>query len=269
MQASIAKTKNLGKINMAWLSKLLENTVNLVSSGPLGYIGNGALKACTRKTSGKFENDSMTNSGSLQKTEEQQAFFFITTFSLLAELSKVDGAISDSEVQVVDQIMVDELRMDERAHNYAGQIFNFARKSNNDFMDYINQFGSMFAGQSEVLLCLIDLLLRVAAADGFYHPEEELLIKHSLGPLGITEKQYNFLKLRYVEKENLEYSILFAYPNDSDEVIIENSTKLKRRYHPDEVIKNGFPPEFEKFSQNRYQDIIDAYAKVKKARGLP
>ena len=132
---------------MAWFGKIIGGTVGLLIGGPIGAVGGIALGHCFID-----ENDENLPMGApgvsrLSVNEERQAIFFITTFSLLAKLAKADGVVSKSEVDVIDELMKRDMRMDRQGRSYAIQIFDAAKDSTDSFEDYARQFYQLFSGQ--------------------------------------------------------------------------------------------------------------------------
>ena len=252
---------------MSWFGKFLGGTVGLIFGGPIGAIGGAALghylvdeneEASLSRKEGK----------SLDQTEQQQAIFFITTFSLLAKLAKADGLISHEEIKVIDQLMNHHLRLDSKARKYAIQVFNLAKESKYSFEDYSTQFYQTFSQQRPILNSMIDLLLRVAAADGTYHPSEERLILNAVQTFGLSQAEYESLKKRHIRNTDKYYALLNSKPHDTDSAIKKNYRKLVHEYHPDKIISKGLPPEFEDFAKTKFQEIQNAYEAIAGERGL-
>jgi len=82
-----------------------------VVGGPVGAVL-GAVLGHHTMDSGK----------SLDQDEERHGIFFVTTFSMLGKLSKADGQVSSEEIEVVERVMTDSLRLPLQARQFAIKI---------------------------------------------------------------------------------------------------------------------------------------------------
>ena len=148
--------------------------------------------------------------------EQAQKKIFISTFSMLAKLTDVDGEVDRTEVVAVDQFMRKVLNLDEQRRQFAGKIFNEARRSKLSFRDYALQYRDMLQGQPRMLEWMIDLLLRVSMADSVFTDNEEKLIRNACSIFSITEQRYQQLRARHVPPgADLNYAVLGCKPSSA------------------------------------------------------
>jgi DnaJ like chaperone protein len=240
---------------MSWLGKLVGGGLGFMIGGPIGAVLGAVL--------GHHTIDSGGIGFSLQ--EQRHGIFFLATFSMLAKLSKADGVVSEEEIEVVEQVMQDNLRLSPEARAFAVNIFSEAKYSEFTFKDYAQQFYEEFQGQREVLSSLVDLLLRLAHADGVLHPEEDRMIEEAVSIFGIAH-EYEQLKARYSGTNNLDlcYEILGAKQGETLAVIKKKYRKLAMEYHPDRVQSRGVAPEFAAASEDRFKEIQHAFDVVER-----
>ena len=182
---------------MSWMGKILGGGIGFVVGGPVGAVL-GAVLGHHTMDSGK----------SLDQDEERHGIFFVTTFSMLGKLSKADGQVSSEEIEVVERVMTDSLRLPLQARQFAIKIFNAGKDSRETFEDYARQFYGAFHHHPEVLVSLVDLLLRVSHADGVLHPAEDRLIEQAVDIFGIRQAQCDrFFAIR---------AWLFQWTSDTD-----------------------------------------------------
>ena len=253
---------------MSWFGKILGGTVGLLFGGPIGAIGGAALGHYFLDEDNELVPQTNKRIHRLRDNEEKQAVFFIATFSLLAKLAKADGVVSDDEIRAIDQLMRRDMQMQRHARDYAIQVFNVAKTSAHTFEDYALQFSQRFSDQPQILRSMVDILLRVAGADGNYHPKEEELILHAVRIFGISHGEYEALKSRHIVDTDKYYKILRSNRNSSNDVVKKNYRKLVNEYHPDKIVSKGLPPEFEEFAKIKFQEIQEAYEMVNKERGI-
>jgi DnaJ like chaperone protein len=115
---------------------------------------------------------------------------------------------------------------------------------------------------------MIDILFRVALADGALHMAEEQLIQSAANIFKFSNDAYLKFKSRYAPDSDKYYTILGCSKSDPDDKIKKQYRKLVRDYHPDTIASKGLPDEFVTFANDKFREIQEAYETVKKERGL-
>jgi DnaJ like chaperone protein len=187
---------------------------------------------------------------------------------MLAKLTKVDGHISREEIESIDRFITYDLGLNVASRKIAIDIFHAATRSNETFEDYALQFYSVFRFEPQIIELMVDILLRVAVADGGLNTNEERLILSAVRIFHFSEQAYNRVKSRYVKQENGAYDILKSHENDPDHVIKSNYRKLVSEYHPDKIASKGLPEEFNHLAEKKFREIQQAYEMIKKERGF-
>jgi len=233
---------------MSWLGKILGGGLGFVVGGPLGAI------------LGAVVGHHAVDKNSFSEQEERQSLFFLATFSMLGKLSKADGRVSTEEIEVVEQVMRDNLRLSPEARQFAIDVFSAAKDSGDRFEDYANQFYAEFRDYPEVLSSLVDLLLRLAHADGVMHPEESRMIEEAVRIFRIPN-EYAQLKARYSGANDLQtcYQILGAKEGETLAEIKKKYRRLAMDYHPDRVASQGVSPELAAAAEDRFKEIQHAF----------
>ena len=210
--------------------------------------------------------------------------FFSSVFSMLGKLAVADGSISESEKQTIYNFMRTDLRLDPISQQSAMEIFNAAIRSGESFESYARQFYDSFKGNAQFTELVLDILLRLASADGRIHPEEERLIQQAVGIFGYSQTSYDRLKSRYgfsgggtgasgassasAGQSAGAYGILGCSPSDSDDTIRKAYRKKVNEFHPDKISAKGLPEEFTQFANERFNEIQKAWDAIKKERNL-
>ena len=239
---------------MSWMGKMLGGGIGFMVGGPIGAVL-GAVLGHHTMDSGNF----------LNQDEERHGIYFVTTFSMLGKLSKADGQVSPEEIEVVERVMTDSLRLPLQARQFAIKIFNTAKDSRETFEDYARQFYGAFHDHPEVLVSLVDLLLRISHADGVLHPAEDRLIEQAVDIFGIGP-EYQQVKARYSNTNDLDkcYATLGANHGESLKDIKKKYRRLAMEYHPDRVQSNGVTPELALLAEERFKEIQHAFDVVEK-----
>ena len=156
---------------MGWFGKLTFGSIGLLLGGPLGAIAGAALGhvLVDKKIDFAGQAGRYIPEPQFEYAEKTQAAFFISLFSILGKLSKIDGVVTKDEIAVV-QNFINGLPIDETEKQFARQVFNEAKNSPHQIDDFAIQLYSMAKNQPTLLVSYFDLLFRIVAADGTFHP---------------------------------------------------------------------------------------------------
>ena len=254
---------------MGWFGKITFGTLGLFLGGPLGAIAGAALGhvLVDKVMAAPGLTVDQTQRPQLRQAEQTQATYFISLFSILGKLSKIDGVVTREEITVVDRF-ISNLPMSESEKQFARQVFNEAKNSRYSIEDFAVQLYQMTKAQPALLHSFFDLLFQIAAADGTLHPAEEEALKKVKDIFKISDKLYGDIKAIYFKDFDKYYKILNCTPESSNEEIKSNYKKLVKEYHPDTIISKGLPEEFIDFASNRFREIHESYEKIRQERNF-
>ncbi len=243
---------------MSWMGKILGGGLGFVLAGPLGAVLGAVIG-----------HHAVDSGGGLSLLETRQSVYFVATFSMLGKLAKADGSVTSHEIEVIDRVMRDNLRLSSEAREFAINIFNAAKDSDQKFEDFAGQFYTEFGSSPEMLGSLLELLLLVALADGELHAAEEQLILEAASLFGL-QGQYQQIKARFTGlPDNIDgfYEILGSRNGDSLVEVKKKYRKLAMKHHPDRIQSKGLPPEFAAAAEEKFKEIQHAYDMVEKHLG--
>jgi DnaJ like chaperone protein len=130
----------------------------------------------------------------------------------------------------------------------------------------------VFHHQPDRLRDIVTILLSIALADGHLHPAEEQLIQQITAALGLSNEDYQSCKATFQaaagEPKVSPYEVLGVPPTATDAEVRTAHRRLVREYHPDVVQSKGLPDDFLKFATDKLTTINEAWATVRKERGL-
>ncbi len=236
---------------MGWFGKLAFGTMGLVFGGPLGAVAGAALgHMLLDKKPGYPGQDGRAIPGpEFDPAEQAQAAYFISLFSILGKMSKIDGVVTKDEIVVV-QDFINSLPMGKREKDFARQIFTAAKDSRYAIEDFATQLYQAIQNQPALVHSFFDLLFKIAAADGKLHPAEETALKRIQHIFRISDRQYDDIKAVYFKEMDKYYK------------------KLVKDFHPDKIIAKGLPEEFIDFAESRFRDIQQSYEIIRKERNF-
>ncbi len=254
---------------MSWFGKLTLGSLGLIFGGPLGAVAGAALGHLLIDNKGDFVNQTIRPTQRLQfrTTEKTQAAYFISLFSIMGKLSKIDGVVTGDEIAVV-QDFISNLPIGEGEKQFARQVFNEARESQYSIEDFAMQLYQAVKTQPTLLLSFLDLLFKIAAADGTLHPAEENSLKSVKDIFKISDGQFENIKAIYFKDFDKYYKILHCTPESSNQEIKSSYKKLVKDFHPDTIVSKGLPEEFIDFASNRFREIKESYDKIRQERGF-
>ncbi len=254
---------------MSWLGKMIGGTIGFALGGPIGAVAGAAFgHTFVDKKEDEYLKSIPGRQSGLSSNEEAQLVFFTAAFSMLAKISKADGRINEEEIQAVERFMTRDLQLDPAGRETAQNIFRQAVSSSETFEAFARQFYSVFRYQPNIIELMVDVLLRVSAADGTSDPEEEKMLLSAIGIFNYAQADYNRLKSRYVRKSDPYYAVLKCDENSSDAEIKKQYRALVQEYHPDKIEAKGLPEEFIKFAGDKFTEIQEAYEYIRKKRGF-
>ncbi|MDZ7672908.1 MAG: co-chaperone DjlA [Halanaerobiales bacterium] len=245
---------------MGWTGKLLGGGLGFFVGGPIGAVI-GAVVGNSFDKSGSNTN--------MNQQERLNMIFFTTTFSMLAKFAQADGAVTKSEISVIDNFVKYDLQLDGRTRKLAIEIFDEAKKNNSSFEEFARQFYDNFRNKREVLVSMLDLLMRVALADNEFHRNEKQYIRKAKNIFNISDSEYESILAQYEQNDtNIEkyYKILEVSPEASMSEIKRKYKKKAKDFHPDNIIGKGLPEDYREFAQKKFKEIQKAYEKIKQHR---
>lgn len=208
-----------------------------------------------------------------QSAQELQLAFAVALTSLAAKVAKADGKVTHDEIQTFDLFLKQSLRLDTEDRRVAAKVFNSARDSQAPTREFTGQIRSLFRAEPYRLRDIVTILLTVALADGHLHAAEERLIQEIAREFGLSQADYRSCKASFEAthgKANTTspYEVLGVSATATDAEVKSAHRKLVREYHPDTMQSKGLPEDFLEYAKEKMTAINDAWARVKKERGI-
>ncbi|NVN95298.1 MAG: TerB family tellurite resistance protein [Bacteroidetes bacterium] len=115
-------------------------------------------------------------------------------------------------------------------------------------------------------LQLIHFLFGVAAADGYVHSDEIIVVEEIAHYLNIQFNDIASIKAMFVKDTESAFKILEITTDATDDEVKKAYRKMALKYHPDKVSQLG--PDVENAAKEKFQQLNAAYEQIKKQRGL-
>ncbi|MEO0465120.1 MAG: molecular chaperone DjiA [Pseudomonadota bacterium] len=191
--------------------------------------------------------------------------FTAAVVGLGAKLAVADGYVSDDEVIVFSRVFQSAPEDAESVR----RVFNLARQTVRGYESYARRIGRKYAARPCLLESVLDGLFQIAMADGVMKNEELEYLETVAKAFGFEDTTFRRIKASYLGPDREDPYHVLGVSYDAEFGDIRRAYRhLMSRHHPDRVMGNGAPPEFERAAQVKAATITSAYAKIKAERGL-
>ncbi len=244
------------------------NTNGGCSSGLIGagigfIIGGGPIGAIIGYALGSLFGNSYTKEDvRFMGANPRQQDFSASLLVLSAAVMKADGVVKKSELDYVKRFFLSNFGQ-EQAEKYILTLREIL-KQDIQIAEVSQQIGRYMDYSSK--LQLLHYLFGIASADGQVHDLEINVIETISRYMGIYTSDYESVKAMFVKKVDDAYTILGIDPSASDDEVKKAYREMAKKNHPDKVAYLG--DDVRKAAEKKFQEINDAYDRIKKQRGL-
>ncbi len=196
----------------------------------------------------------------------RDAAFTLSLVALSAKMAVADGVVSVSEVKAFR----DFVKVPEEDLEQIEWFFTLAQEDVAGFRSYARKVKRLFADNPETLVCVLEGLFNIAAADGMIHEGELEYLKAVSDIFGFDAAKFEQISAQFIMESNGPdpYLILGVLPDASKEELKAAYRELVLKHHPDRLMANGVPQEMADMGTERIAAINNAYEQISKARGL-
>lgn len=276
---------------MSWWGKGIGASVGFALGGPLGALLGGVIGHQVDRQQYRRERLEVHSSDQQATT---QAAFFTATFAVMGRLAKIDGHVSEREIEMARSVM-HHMQLNEAQRRAAIELFNQGKSDGFDLEGVLDQFRRVVHRRSALVQMFLEIQISAALADGALDDRERDLLLHICERLGFSQLQFQLLFTRVAAvmglfggpgasqgagggagragpspKARLEqsYAVLGIEPTVSDDELKRAYRRLMNQNHPDKLVSKGLPEEMIQLATEKTQQIKQAYETVKEARGL-
>lgn len=160
----------------------------------LGYLFLGPVGAVIGVLVGGFFDKGLQNMHQIPKerTHEVQRAFFTATFSVMGHLAKVDGRVSENEIEAARRIM-SRLELSPELTQEAIELFNSGKEPQFNLDSVLTNLYQVLRRHPDLLRFFIEIQIEAALADGEMQPEEQRLLLHMCSRLGFSPQEFEEL----------------------------------------------------------------------------
>lgn len=191
--------------------------------------------------------------------------FTAAVIGLSAKMAAADGRVSDNEVMMFSRIF----RAPPEDANNVRRVFNIARQTVRGYEAYARKIGRKYSDRPCLLEGVLDGLFMIAGADGVVTEDELDYLKTVSDNFGFDEATFRRIKASHLGPERDDPYHILGVSHDADfHVIRQAYRKLMADNHPDRIVGNGAPREFELAAHDKAAAITGAYARIRAERGM-
>ncbi len=274
-----------GKVVGAILGLALYGPVGIILGLVFGQIFDNGFRSVMRMPS---------------HTAEVRMVFFKTVFQIMGYVSKADGVVSENEIQVARDVMLNYFNLNKRQTLVAINYFNEGKSANFNATAALRKFSAVCGRYKDLRKYFLEILVKTAMADNILRESQRGRLVYICGRLGIQlaeldeqlnfygynpyqhqhqqqqwqsqqqkRSNYNYNYQSTQQNDNLAaaYRLLGVSATDNIKTIKSAYRKMVSKYHPDKLVAKGLPPEMMEIAKEKTQQITVAYDLIVRSRG--
>lgn len=261
------------KIPGSWWGKLIGGIIGLMRGGIVGAILGVFI--------GHMVDRFLSGLSGSNRTRDT---FFRALFSTLGQISKVDGRVTQVEIEAAEKLMR-RMQLTEAERKQAISHFQKGKDPEFDLHGTLQEFARYSKLRYELRVMFIELLLEAAMVDGTLSPAEDAILERVRTVLNIPinvfiammrarerQPESNYDNSQPAPKIGLllskSYAALGLTVDASAQEVKRAYRKLVSQYHPDKLSSQGLPDEMMEMAKKRVREINAAYDKIKASTGI-
>ena len=251
--------------------------------GPLGALLGASLGHNFDKGMGRLGSIGVTGNAD---QETIQSAFFTATFFMMGHISKVDGRVSQDEIQVTQNVMR-QMNLNAQQKKVAMNLFEQGKSQNIQVKEVLEQFRKECHRRRNLMQMFIEILVMTALADGALHKNEEKVLWETAQTLGFSRSDFQHILERGQAQQHYQqnrrsqsnrssdkprlnltdaYKLLGISSSTTDQEVKKAYRRQMNQHHPDKLVSKGLPQEMMDIANQKTQDIKAAYELIKQTR---
>jgi len=212
---------------------------------------------------GPYTQDRSTQSRQGRYTaDEQRNSFFVSLLVLSSAVIKADGRTHPAELRTVREFI--RTNFGEQAASQAEQIL---QRLDSQQVNIYSVGGQIAANMNySQRLQLFQYLVSIATSDGDFSASEKSVLEAIASAIRLTSTDAASIIAMYYKEADSAYTVLEISPSATDDEVRSAYRRMAMKYHPDRVATLG--PEVQKAAEEKFKKIQEAYAAIKKQRGI-
>lgn len=194
--------------------------------------------------------------------DEQRNSFFVSLLVLSSAVIKADGRTHPAELRTVREFI--RTNFGDQAASQAEQIL---QRLDSQQVNIYSVGGQIAANMNySQRLQLFQYLVSIATSDGDFSASEKSVLEAIASAIRLTSTDAASIIAMYYKEADSAYTVLEISPSATDDEVRSAYRRMAMKYHPDRVATLG--PEVQKAAEEKFKKIQEAYAAIKKQRGI-
>ena len=267
----------IGALIGYWLGKAVDNYIDGSHQLPGGdgwrpgqgggyqqQSGRGGYGQSTQGGYGQSSQGGYSQQQSRQRytADEQRNSFFVSLLVLSSAVIKADGKTHPAELRTVREFI--RSNFGDQAASQAEQILQQLDRQQVNIYSVGGQIAANMNYSQR--LQLFQYLVSIATADGDFSKSEKSVLEAIASALRLTSSDAASIIAMYYKEADSAYTVLEISPNATNDEVKAAYRRMAMKYHPDRVSTLG--PEVQKSAEEKFKQVQEAYATIKKQRGM-
>ena len=216
----------------------------------------------------------------------RQQVFFESVFTAMGHLAKVDGRVSEEEIQAARAYM-HAIRLGPEDVRAAIELFSRGKDPAFPLDNQIAELAAVCRGQPALVRNFLEVLMGFALSEGAISTVERQLLWRIVGGLGVSRvemaqfeaalrAQFHFRegagqrRPEFTSADELAeaYKALGIESSSSDKEVKTAYRRLMSQHHPDKLVAKGMPESMKEAAEERTREIRSAYETIRDHRGI-
>jgi DnaJ like chaperone protein len=264
---------------MSWIGKVGGGLLGFAAGGPLGAVIGALLgHEYDRGALGVVTRQRRRRSG---PGGSRQYLFFETTFLVMGHLAKVDGVVSEAEIQAARAVMR-RMRLSSGDVRRAIDLFTRGKQADFPVEVQVERLRHACADQPELLRAFLELQLDLALAKESISTPERALLTRIAERLGVGHVELAHMEALLRARRNFfgqertgssdslaqAYESLGIRSSATDQEVKTAYRRLMNQHHPDKQAARGLPESMMEIAKERTAAIRAAYDLIRERRGM-
>ena len=272
---------------MNGLGKVVGGVLGLMFGGRFGFLtglmfGGLGLLLGHQFDRGRASVSDQARAGARVTGAARQQLFFETTFRVMGHLAKIDGRVSEQEIQAARAVM-HRMRLHPEAVRRAIDEFTAGKQPGFDLDAQLEDFREACAGDRTLLRAFLEFQMDLVLSKGGIAAPERRLLWQIAGRLGVSQVELAQLEalMRAQRRFGTEqpggqgqlkveeaYRALGVQASASDREVKTAYRRLMNQHHPDKLVSRGLPDSMLESAKERTREIRAAYELIRERRGM-
>lgn len=208
-----------------------------------------------------------------------QQDFFAVTFEVMGHVAKIDGRVSEEEIQIARRIM-HAMRLGPDQVRQAINYFTRGKRPDYALQQRLSDLASRIGHRPELARAFVEIQVQAAVGAGEIAQSKREVLWLIARHFGINRVELaqieSMLRARQQAPSSATreldlgaaYKTLGVEQTATDKEVKTAYRRMMNLHHPDKLVAKGLPESMKASAEERTQQILAAYERIKEDRGF-